>query len=249
MTHISYTLAAVGGMLSFVSPCVLPLVPPYLSYIAGVSLEEMNRGGSRQTLRRVMPAALLFVLGFSTIFVATGAAASGLGQTLLRYRDILNTIAGVAVILMGLHFLGVFRFALLYRQARFDVEKPLGLWGAYIMGLAFAFGWTPCIGPILAAILVLAGNEASVLRGASLLAVYSAGLGIPFLLAALLIGPFTALFRKFSRFLGWVEKLMGVLLIVTGVFILMNWNTWFAAWMLDAFPGVFDLEKTVMQWF
>ena len=249
MIEITYPIAALGGLVSFISPCVLPLVPPYLSFLAGTTFEELSAGENRQVVRRAVGAALLFVAGFSTVFVMAGAAASAFGQTIAYYRDWLNMLAGIAIIVMGLHFLGVFRIALLYRQARFDVHKPIGLWGAYVMGLAFAFGWTPCIGPILAAIMALAGNETSVGRGAALLAVYSAGLGIPFVLAACLMGPFAAFFKRMRGHFDRIEKVMGLLLIVTGIAFFSGWITTFSTWLLDYYPWLFDVEKYALKWF
>src|SRR5690606_31694222 len=166
---VSIPAAMAGGLISFLSPCVLPLVPPYLSFLAGTTFDRLNAGGG-EVRRRAVLAALLFVAGFSTVFVLLGATASALGQLIRQYLDVLSMVAGIAIIVMGLHFLGVFRIGLLYREARINPDKPVGLWGAYVMGLAFAFGWTPCIGPVLAAILAVAGSEASVSRGALLLA-------------------------------------------------------------------------------
>lgn len=250
MENISYSLAVLGGVLSFVSPCVLPLVPPYMSYLAGVSIEEMHEGVQEgKVTRRIVLTAVIFVLGFSTVFVASGVAASALGKMINHYRDWFNIFAGLVIIFMGLHFLGFLRFSLLYREARFTISKPLGLGGAYVMGLAFAFGWTPCIGPILASILMMAGNEASVLHGASLLAVYSAGLGIPFILTAFLIKPFTVFFTHFRKHLGIVEKVMGVLLIITGFMFLFSWNASFSIWLLDTFPGLLSFEGNILNWF
>ena len=158
-SDITLSAAAAAGLLSFLSPCVLPLVPPYLTFIAGTTVEELSGAGERRARRDVALAGLLFVLGFSTVFVALGATASAFGQVIREYIDLLSYAAGLAIVAMGLHFLGVWRVALLYREARVQVEKPVGVWGAYVMGLAFAFGWTPCIGPILAAILAVAGSE------------------------------------------------------------------------------------------
>ena len=158
-SNVTLSAAALAGLLSFLSPCVLPLVPPYLTFIAGTGLEELAEGGERRAQRDTLIAAVLFVLGFSTVFVVLGATASALGQTVRQHLPLLSALAGVAIIGMGLHFLGVFRLHLLYREKRVSVEKPIGLWGAYVMGLAFAFGWTPCIGPILAAILAVASSE------------------------------------------------------------------------------------------
>jgi cytochrome c-type biogenesis protein len=176
------------------------------------------------------------VLGFSTVFVALGASASAIGGLIRAYSGILATIAGLAIIVMGLHFLGLTRVAFLMREKRAAVAKPVGLWGAYVMGLAFAFGWTPCIGPILAAILAVAASEATVSRGASLLAVYSLGLGIPFVLAALAIEPFAAFLARFKRHLHRVEQVMGALLVLTGIAFLTGTITSFSFWLLETFP-------------
>ena len=236
MVDVSLPAAALGGLVSFLSPCVLPLVPPYLSFLAGTTFDRLKAGDDAAVRRRALLAALLFVAGFSTVFVLLGATASVLGQVLRQYLVVLSTVAGLAIIAMGLHFLGVFRIGLLYREARFSVPRPVGLWGAYVMGLAFAFGWTPCIGPILAAILTLAGSEASVGKGAALLAVYSAGLGIPFLLAAFAMKPFAAFMKRMRTRLALIEKAMGGLLVLTGVAFLGGWLTEASYWLLETFP-------------
>ena len=237
-SDITLSAAAAAGLLSFLSPCVLPLVPPYLTFIAGTTVEELSGAGERRARRDVALAGLLFVLGFSTVFVALGATASVFGQVIRRYMDLLSYAAGLAIVAMGLHFLGVWRVALLYREARVQVDKPVGVWGAYVMGLAFAFGWTPCIGPILAAILAVAGSEDTALKGAGLLAVYSAGLGLPFLGAALAIEPFFRFIKRFSRHFGKVEKVVGVLLVLTGVAFLTGGMQAFSFWLLDTFPAL-----------
>jgi cytochrome c-type biogenesis protein len=236
MADVSIPAALFAGVLSFLSPCVLPLVPPYLCYLAGTSIEDFAEGGERTARRDIMLAAVLFVAGFSTVFVLLGATASVVGQVIRQHLDLLAMLAGAAIIVMGLHFLGVFRIAFLHREARLSIEKPVGVWGAYLMGLAFAFGWTPCIGPILAAILAVAGSEDTVAKGAVLLAVYSAGLGIPFLLAALALEPFTAFMRRFRKRLGLVEKTMGALLVVTGIAFLTGSITQLSYWLLETFP-------------
>ena len=183
--------------------------------------------------------ALVFVLGFSTVFVALGASASVIGQMLRQYMDILAKVAGVLIIIMGLHFLGLFRLVFLMREYRMDVEaRPATFLGAYVMGLAFALGWTPCIGPVLATILAVAAQEESVARGAFLLSVYSAGLGVPFLLAAAMMGPFTAFLRRFRRFLGLVEKAMGIFLVVTGVMFLTGGMQRISVWIIETFPAL-----------
>jgi cytochrome c-type biogenesis protein len=238
MTDVSLPAAALAGILSFLSPCVLPLVPPYLCFLAGTTIEDLAASGERRAQRDVLLAGLLFVAGFSTVFVLLGATASVLGQVIRHYLDVLSILAGIAITLMGLHFLGVFRLAFLYREARLRVEKPVGLWGAYVMGLAFAFGWTPCIGPILAAILAVAGSEDTVARGAVLLAAYSAGLGIPFLLAAVALEPFTAMMKRFRKRMGLVEKAMGALLVVTGIAFLTGSFTQMSFWLLETFPAL-----------
>lgn len=237
-TDVSYPAAVLAGLLSFLSPCVLPLVPPYLTFIAGTTIEELANEGERRARRDVAIAAVLFVLGFSTVFVALGATASVFGQFIRQYIQYLSIGAGLVIIAMGLHFLGVWRIAFLYREARVQVEKPVGLWGSYVMGLAFAFGWTPCIGPILAAILALASTEDTVSRGALLLAAYSAGLGIPFLLAAFAIEPFMGFLTRFKRHFALVEKIVGVLLVLTGIAFLTGWLQSFSFWLLEMFPAL-----------
>ena len=164
-----------------------------------------------------MIAAVMFVLGFSTVFVALGASASFVGGLIRAWSAQLSILAGIVIIIMGLHFLGLTRIGLLMREGRLTAPKPVGLWGAYVMGLAFAFGWTPCIGPILAAILSIAAAEATVTKGAGLLAVYSAGLGIPFLIAAFMVKQFSSLFARMKRHLDTVERAMGVLMVITGI--------------------------------
>jgi len=240
-SEVSLSAALIAGLLSFLSPCVLPLVPPYLTFIAGTTVEELAEGGASRARRDVALAAILFVLGFSTVFVGLGATASVFGQLIRQHLGMLSAIAGIVIIAMGLHFLGVWRLAFLYREARLAVSKPIGLWGAYVMGLAFAFGWTPCIGPILAAILTVAGSEDTAGRGALLLAVYSAGLGIPFLIAAFAIEPFMGFLGKFKRHLGTVEKVVGVLLVITGVAFLTGTLQTMSFWLLETFPGLATL--------
>jgi len=238
-TDVTYLAALVAGLVSFLSPCVLPLVPPYLIYLAGTSLERFaDKEPEPRVKRETVIAAALFVAGFSTVFVALGASASVIGSLIRAYSGPLATIAGVAIIIMGLHFLGITKIALLHRQKRMEVAKPVGLWGAYIMGLAFAFGWTPCIGPILAAILTVAASEATVSKGASLLAVYSLGLGIPFIAAALAIEPFAAFLARFKRHLAKVEMAMGGLLILTGVAFLTGSINEVSVWILELFPAL-----------
>lgn len=238
MADIGYLAAAAGGLLSFLSPCVLPLAPPYLAYLAGTSVNDLSRTDDPSVRGRALLTASLFVLGFSTVFVLLGAGASSAGQLLRTYSDTLAIVAGVMIILMGLHFLGVFRLAALYREARLEVIRPAGPLGAYVMGLAFAFGWTPCIGPVLAGILAVAGAEASVAHGMSLLGVYSLGLGIPFLLAALFMGPFLTIAGRLKQQMGMVEKAMGGLLVLTGIAFLTGGMATAAFWLMETFPAL-----------
>src|SRR5664279_3637150 len=236
-SDVTFLAALIAGLISFLSPCVLPLVPPYLVYLAGTSLERFaDKEPEPRVKRETVAAAVLFVLGFSTVFVALGASASVFGSLIRAYSGPLATIAGVAIIVMGLHFLGVTQIALLHRQKRVDVAKPVGLWGAYVMGLAFAFGWTPCIGPILAAILAVAASEQTVTQGALLLAVYSLGLGIPFMLAAFAIEPFAQFLSRFRKHLRRVEQAMGALLVLTGIAFLTGSINTMSFWLLELFP-------------
>jgi cytochrome c-type biogenesis protein len=239
--HPDVTLlgALLAGLVSFLSPCVLPLVPPYLVYLAGTSLERLAGAEPEPHVRRdTALAALLFVCGFSTVFVALGASASVIGAVIRAYSAELSIIAGVVIIVMGLHFLGILRIDLLLRQKRMEMGKPVGLWGAYVMGLAFAFGWTPCIGPILAAILAVAASEQTVAKGAGLLAVYSLGLGIPFMLAAFAVEPFAAFLTRFRRHLAMVERVMGGLLVLTGIAFLTGFVSQASFWLLELFPSL-----------
>lgn len=239
MTDVSIPLALFAGFVSFISPCVLPLVPPYLCFLAGTTFEHViARESNALVARKEVATAGLFVAGFTTVFVALGAGASVIGGVLRAYSEPLSIVAGVAILAMGLHFLGVLRLPFVHSTARFEVAKPVGLWGAYAMGLAFAFGWTPCIGPVLAAILAVAASEATVAKGAGLLAVYSLGLGIPFVLAAFAIGPFVKLLARVRGRLHVVERIMGGLLVLTGIAFLMGWVTQASYWLLETFPAL-----------
>ena len=238
-SDVTYFAALIAGLVSFLSPCVLPLVPPYLVFLTGTSLERLaDKEPEPRVKRETIAAAVLFVLGFSTVFVALGASASVIGSLVRVYSGPLATIAGIIIIVMGLHFLGVTQITLLHRQKRLDVAKPVGLWGAYVIGLAFAFGWTPCIGPILAAILAVAASEQTATQGASLLAVYSLGLGVPFIVAAFAIEPFAAFLARFKKHLARVEHAMGALLVLTGVAFLTGSITTVSVWLLEAFPAL-----------
>ncbi len=240
MFDVTFTTALLAGLISFVSPCVLPIVPPYLAYLAGVSFSELSTSkASFSASNRIVSSAILFVLGFTTVFVILGASASFIGNTVTRYFDELAMVAGIVIIIMGLHFLGMLKIGLLYREARIQVDgKPAGIWSAYIMGLAFAFGWTPCVGPVLAAILFVAGTEDTVMKGAMLLATYSMGIGIPFILAALFARQFFGWASRFKRHLWKVEKVMGAMLVVTGVLFLTGAMPAIAFWFLETFPQI-----------
>ena len=238
---ITYGGALIAGILSFLSPCVLPLVPPYLCFLGGVTLGQITDEGSIDPAvsRRVFISALAFVLGFSTVFIGLGATATTFGQVIADHIAVLSKIAGGVIIVMGLHFIGVFRILMLFRDARFHMQsKPAGLAGAYAIGLAFAFGWTPCVGPILAAILFIAGTEDSIFTGVGLLTTYSAGLGIPFLLAAFAARPFMKFMAKFKRHMPKVEKLVGALLVITGTLFVTDSMNVIGFWLLELFPNL-----------
>lgn len=238
-TDVSIAAAIFAGVLSFLSPCVLPLVPPYLVYLAGTSLERLADAEPEPMVRAdAVFAALLFVAGFSTVFIALGASASVVGRLVQAWSAELSIVAGIAIIAMGLHFLGITHFTVLMFEKRAPMARPVGLWGAYAMGLAFAFGWTPCIGPILATILAVAASKETVLKGAGLLAVYSAGLGIPFILAALAVEPCAVFIARFKRHLETVEKAMGGLLVLTGIAFLTGFVSTASFYLLEWFPAL-----------
>ncbi|MCF7645228.1 cytochrome c biogenesis protein CcdA [Bacillus subtilis] len=238
---ISILTALGAGALSFLSPCVLPLVPPYLCYMAGVSVDDFrNDKESSEAMRnriRLLTTAFTFVLGFTTVFVALGAGATSIGHFLRQWQQEMAIAAGLIIILMGLNFLGLIRIPFLSREARFQANSaPATPLGAYVMGLAFAFGWTPCIGPVLGPILSMASVQASVADGVFLLFVYSMGLGIPFMLAALFSGRFMRFLARFRMHMGKVEKVMGVLLVLAGILFLTGGMQAFAYWLLETFP-------------
>ena len=234
-------VALLAGFISFISPCVLPIVPPYLAYMSGMTVSEIQ-GDDRQARARVGLAALFFVLGLSTVFVLLGFTASWLGSFFLQNQLLLARASGVVVIIFGLHFLNVFRIPFLDREARMETGETGGsAFGAYILGLAFAFGWTPCIGPQLGAILSLAASESSVARGTLLLAVYAAGLGIPFLLAALFLSRAMGLMNRIKRHMSLIEKVMGLLLVAVGLALVTGAFTAFSFWLLETFPALATL--------
>lgn len=231
--------AFLGGLLSFASPCVLPLVPPYLAYMSGVSIDDLRGQSGAWARGRVLLAALCFVAGFSTVFVALGASASFIGQTVSAYASVLGYAAGALIVLMGLHFLHVIRIPLLDRTARVGMaQKPASMIGAYAIGLAFGFGWSPCVGPVLAAILLIAGAEDSAAEGARLLLIYSLGIGVPFLVAAAFASAFMRALARMRSRLGMVEKIMGGFLVAAGILIFTGQMPTVAFWLIETFPGL-----------
>jgi cytochrome c-type biogenesis protein len=238
MQGFSFAVVFGAGVMSFLSPCVLPLVPPYLTYMSGASFEQVRDGRPPLALYlRMVLTSLFFIAGFSAIFVIYGATATALGQAYRQALPILLPAAGVLIIIMGLHFLGLYRIGFLDRQLRpRGPGVASGPIGGFLLGLAFAVGWTPCIGPVLATILSVAASRDTPYEGAALLGIYSLGLGVPFLLAGIAIGPFLTFFATFRRHLGTVEKVMGGLLVLTGILFLTGQFTRLSYWFYDSFP-------------
>lgn len=232
--------ALIAGLLSFLSPCILPIVPFYLSYLAGVGMNQIAADAevTPAVRRRAFLAAVCFALGVIAVFMGLGATATAFGQMVRDYFDVLRWIAAGIIIAMGLHFLGIIRIGILYRQFRAEAGDTanVGYLGAFVIGLAFAFGWTPCVGPVLAAILFTAAGQETAGEGARLLFVYGLGMTLPFIAAAAFIGPFMRWMSRFRRHLGLVEKLMGALLILFGVLIATNSINLIAQWMLETIP-------------
>lgn len=258
MLTISYLSAFFAGIISFLSPCVLPLIPPYMCFLAGKSLGDLTAEanvavGNDETgnvavatgnnlTRQLAWRSFAFVLGFSTVFILLGATATILGQIVQDYFEILSQIAGAIIIIMGIHFLGIIKIPFLMVEKRYyNDEKPTGFFSAYLIGLAFAFGWTPCVGPILATILAIASQEQSTFTGMALLGTYSLGLGIPFMMAALFLKPFLNFMQKFRKHLGVVEKVMGVFLILAGIMFLTGYMATISYWLLETFPVFNDI--------
>ena len=240
MLDVTFWGALFAGLLSFLSPCILPIVPFYLSYLAGVGMNQISADAEidRSVRLRAVLAALCFAAGVITIFMMLGMAASAFGQMVREYFDILRWIAALVIIAMGLHFLGIIRIGLLYRQFRSDAGSTsnVSFLGAYVIGLAFAFGWTPCVGPVLAAILFMAAGTETAGTGALLLFGYGLGMTLPFVIAAMFIGPFMRWMSGFRKHLGLVEKIMGAMLILFGVLIATNSINFIAQWMIETFP-------------
>ncbi len=230
--QLGILIAFSAGLLSFLSPCVLPLVPSYITFITGMTLEDMQ-----QTKRETILHALVFVCGFSLIFLALGAGATVFGQLMLRYRDWISRIGGALIIVFGLYMLGVFNFAFMMKDTRLHLsDKPIGYLGTLVVGIAFGAGWSPCIGPILGAILTMAANEADLQRGLVLLAAYSAGLAVPFLLAAVMVERFLKVFAKVRHQMVWVNRIAGTMLVIVGILMVTNRFTMLSSWLQDLTP-------------
>jgi cytochrome c-type biogenesis protein len=241
MENVTLFAAFIAGVLSFISPCVLPLIPGYLSFVSGVTLDEMRGTGTvtapTDARRRAVIMSIAFVLGFSLVFISLGASATALGSLLMEHLSLLGKIAGVVIILFGLHMMGVLRIGWLYSEKRMQTSgKPAGFFGAMLVGIAFAFGWTPCIGPILAAILAVAATQESVGEGVKLLAVYSAGLGVPFIATSLAINKFFAASARIRKHYHTIEVVSGVLLVAVGVLIFTNRFTIIAQFLTPYLP-------------
>ena len=234
---LSMLFALLGGLLSFMSPCVFPVALPYLAYMGGVSVSDMNE--TKAARRRALLTASFFVLGLSTVFLLLGAAAAGFGRMFLRFQEYFSIGAGVVVLILGLHFIGLFRLKFLDKEARIDAgDRGGSAFGAYLLGLAFAFGWTPCLGPILGGILSMAASEAEVTKGVGLLALYAAGLGLPFLALAAFLPRLGGLMAWMKRNLRTVERVSGVLLVLVGLLLITGRFTMISNWLLSTFPAL-----------
>lgn len=228
-------IALLAGVLSFLSPCVLPIIPPYLAYMGGISMSQLTENAVSR--RPAIVASVFFVLGLSTVFLLLGFTASAFGRFFLVNQQLFGQIAGAVIIIFGLHFVGLYRIPLLMREARIDAGDQGGsALGAYVLGLAFAFGWTPCIGPILGAILSLSAQEESITRGTMLMAVYAAGLGLPFILAAVFINRAMGMMNRLKRHMSLIEKAMGALLIIVGLMMLTGAFSRMSYWLLENLP-------------
>jgi cytochrome c-type biogenesis protein len=240
MMEITFLGAFIAGFLSFASPCVLPLIPAYISFLGGASLNQLTQEGGIDitTQKSVFYSAIAFVLGFSTVFISLGATATAISALIAQNSFLLSQIAGTIIVIFGLHYMGIFRISFLNFEKRFHLEnKPASLVGSYVLGLAFAFGWTPCVGPILASVLMVAASGDAVGYGVSLLSVYAAGLGIPFLIAAFAVKPFIKFLSRFRKQMQKIELIIGVLLIITGTAIFTGDLAEVSYWLLDTFPA------------
>ncbi len=231
----SIMIALAAGVLSFLSPCVLPIIPPYLAYMGGISMDQLTE--TQNSRRPAVIASVFFVLGLSTVFLLLGFTASAFGRFFLQNQVLFGQIAGTVIIIFGLHFIGIFRIPLLMREARLDAgDRGGSALGAYVLGLAFAFGWTPCIGPILGAILSLSAQEDSIGRGTFLMAMYAIGLGLPFILSAVFINRTMGLMNRLKRRMSLIEKTMGVLLVLVGLMMLTGAFSRMSYWLLESIP-------------
>lgn len=231
----SILVAISAGVLSFLSPCVLPIIPPYLAYMGGISMSQLTETGSSR--RPAVIASVFFVMGLSTVFLFLGFTASAFGRVFLQNQQLFGQIAGVVIIIFGLHFLGIFRIPFLMREARLDAgDRGGSAVGAYVLGLAFAFGWTPCIGPILGAILSLSAQEESIGRGTFLMAMYAVGLGFPFILSAVFINCAMGVMNRLKRHMGLIEKTMGALLLAVGIMMATGAFSRLSYWLLENIP-------------
>lgn len=231
----SLFIALLAGMISFLSPCVLPIVPPYLAYMAGTSMDDLEKGRNG----KVVLASLFFVMGLSTVFIILGVVSSGLGRGLAEYKGAMTIGGGIIIMVFGLHFLGIFRIPFLYQEARMDAGDQGGsAFGAYILGLAFAFGWSPCLGPILGTILGMVAIEGEIMKGVFMMLAYAIGLGLPFVLAAIFIGRATRIMNRFKRHMEKVERVSGLLLWTIGLMLITGSFTDLAFWLQEAFPSL-----------
>ena len=244
MENVGILTAFVFGLLSFVSPCVLPIVPGYISFISGVSLDEMNdKDQKKSAMRSIVLNSLFFIGGFTLVFILLGATATTLGKTFNEYYSAISKVAGAIIIVFGLHMMGLFRIRFLNYEKRFHVgEKKLGMFGSFLVGNAFAFGWTPCIGPVLAAILVIASQQDTVYKGIALLTSYSLGLGIPFFLTGISINIFFNMFNKIKKYFHAIEIVGGAMLVILGLLIITNYLTIIAAYFSRWFPFLNELS-------
>jgi len=239
MTDVNFFVAFAAGIFSFLSPCVLPLIPSYLSFVSGVSLQEMRGAqAASRVRRRVVLNSLAFILGFSLVFVSLGASASFLGSLFLGYRDLIRTLGGVFILLVGVYLMGIFKLPALERYLQFNLkDKPAGYLGSLLVGITFAVAWTPCVGPILGAILTIAGTSADVGRGVTLLATYAGGLALPFFMSAVAINSFFQFSQAFRRYIQGFHVASGVLLVTVGVLLMTDYMTYLNVYAIRFTPA------------
>ncbi len=242
MTNASISIAFIAGILSFISPCVLPLIPSYISYITGITLKDFSKNEDRAKIRKItIINSLLFILGFSLVFIAMGAAASLLGQFIFQYKNMIRIVGGIIIILLGLYIMGVFKLRFLDVERRFNIKtKPAGYLGSLLVGFAFAAAWIPCVGPILGSILLLAGTTETLGAGMVLLTSYSLGLGIPFFITSLAVNSALVYFRKIEKYMRLVTTISGVFLVLVGILILTNYFQSITTYLIDwtGFGGI-----------